>query len=240
MSDQIVKKHIFEIKFTPTPTILDRRGQITDLVLDDFFNGWRISENRINIESKNNKNIVCFASYFNFGLISESPNDSNLFIEKSQALIEKLWQVLPVNKFQRFGVRTTEFIPQEKAFKELVSVYKKEFLKLSDNQLSKIGENLVDIAIPINFVNDGEKTKVNINTGPMQKKQASQFFTDESLLSETGVFIDIDYFDDQLITRSHQKQKDYFSFISNGISKAEKVTEAVLDIINKGSKKLKK
>src|SRR3989344_3850895 len=104
-----IVKHLFEIRYTPFPTILDKRGQITESLLDDLFDTWIIGQNRIDLMSKKNNSVACFISFTNYGLGSEAPNASEFFVEKSRELIKKAWTITTPQRYVRIGVRTTSF-----------------------------------------------------------------------------------------------------------------------------------
>ena len=51
----ILTKHFLEIRFKPTPSILDVRGHITEKLMGDTFNSWAITENTIHLKNKEDK-----------------------------------------------------------------------------------------------------------------------------------------------------------------------------------------
>ena len=88
MKHQSIIKHILEVRFQPVPSILDKKGAITESLLNDVFDTWVVNPTRIDILSTTNKNITSFVTYSNYGLVSETPNSSDLFLEKAQELIK--------------------------------------------------------------------------------------------------------------------------------------------------------
>lgn len=230
MADRVVK-HLFEIRYTPLPTILDKRGQIAESLMDDLLDTWRIGQNRIEITSKENPNIALFFSYTNYGLGSESPNSSSLFTEKSKDLIKKAWNITVPQRYVRYGVRTTIFFPKKGSFENLVKKYTTKLTTFNEKMFQPLEGKLVDVGFPLNFVEENEKIRFNVVTGAMKKQQASEFFTNVDLLSEVGVFIDVDYFT-ETPTEIIKQQRDYMNFIDNAVKKAEKVQETILKIID--------
>jgi len=237
INKKLVVKYLFEIKFNPLPSFLDKRGSAAEQFLDTLFDSWRIDKNRIDLVSSSNKKVACFVSYRNFGFVSETPNTKDFFIDKSTDFIKKVWNIIPPNRYLRFGVRTTEYIPSKITFQKLVNSYKNNFLKLSDSQIKSLKGKLEDVSFPLDFADEKDKNiKFSFNTAPMEKRQAKQFFSDESLLAEQGIFIDSDYFNESLISKNI-KQKDYLGFLKEGVEKAEFIRKAVQKILKNGGKK---
>lgn len=226
---KMLQKHILEIRFTPTPSIVDKRGVIAESLVGDLLNGWSIGDNRINFTNKENKNFGAFVSYKNFGFISESPNDTDFFSENSKDFVKKTWNYIPTGKITRIGVRSTYLVEQSN-FEKALENLKKEFLNLNGGKLEKFGGKLVDVGLPLNF-KEGD-VKFNINFGVMEKEQSSQFFIDEESVPDCGVFIDVDYFQDDNFSSVSAKQSNILQFIDNGLTKSKNVMETVLDLVS--------
>lgn len=225
----MIQKHILEIRFTPTPSIVDKRGVIAESLVSELLNGWSIGNNRINFTNKENKNFGAFVSYKNFGFISESPNDTDFFLENSKDFVKKTWNYIPTGKITRIGIRSTYLIEQSN-FEKALENLKKEFLNLNSGKLEKFGGELVDVGLPLNF-KEGD-VKFNINFGVMEKEQSSQFFIDEESVPDCGVFIDVDYFQDDIFSSVSVKQSNVLQFIDNGLTKSKNVMETILDLIS--------
>src|SRR6266849_3623341 len=143
MTHQPVKRHFLEVRFQPLPSILDKRGAITEALLDEVFDFWIVNPNRIDISSTTNKNITGYVSYANYGLISETPNTSELFIEKAQELIKNLWTIVPSSRTLRFGLRTYQIFPEKRNMDILVKLYKSKFLSIPEKTLTSFKADLV-------------------------------------------------------------------------------------------------
>lgn len=231
MKHQSVTKHFLEVRFQPLPTILDKRGMVTETLLSELFDFWNINQNRIDIVSTGNKNISAYVTYANYGLISESPNTSELFIEQAQELIKKIWTIIPSNRTLRVGIRTFHYFSEKKSFDTLLRLYKNHFLSIPDKRLKVFNSTLADIGIALNFDGEGN-TKFNINTGAMQKEQAKQFFADHSLLPEVGIFTDTDFFNESHSQLSTLKQRDFLNLVTQGVNKAKSVQSIVTETLN--------
>ncbi len=208
---------------------MDKRGVIAESLVGELLNGWSIGNNRINFTNKENKNFGAIVSYKNFGFISESPNDTNFFSENSKDFVKKTWNYIPTGKITRIGVRSTYLVEQSN-FEKALENLKKEFLNLNGGKLEKFGGELVDVGLPLNF-KEGD-IKFNINFGVMEKEQSSQFFIDEESVPDCGVFIDVDYFQDDNFSFVSAKQSNILQFIDNGLTKSKSVMEAILDLVS--------
>jgi hypothetical protein len=236
MKHQSITKHFLEIRFQPLPSILDKRGAITEALLNEIFDVWIVDQNRINIASTSNKNISCYVSYANYGLISETPTTSELFIEQAQELIKKLWTIIPPSRTQRFGLRTYQISPDKRGLEDLVELYKNKYLSIPEKRLASFNGTVVDVGIALNFT-DEANNKFNVNTGAMLRDQAKQYFSDESLLSEVGIFSDTDFFNENPSQLGSYRQRDFLELVKRGVEKAEEVQKVVTEILNDKSSK---
>ncbi len=235
MKHQSIIKHILEVRFQPVPSILDKKGAITESLLNDVFDTWVVNPTRIDILSTTNKNITSFVTYSNYGLVSETPNSSDLFLEKAQELIKKLWIITPSSRILRFGLRTYQIFPEKRNMDTLVKIYKSKFLSIPEKTLSAFKADLVDVGIALNFTdNSNEKYNVqfNMNTGAMLKDQALQFFSNASLLPDVGLFSDTDFFIENQQQLSNFKQKDFLELVTQGIEREKSVQNIVTEFIN--------
>ena len=230
-----VTKHILEVRFKPVPSILDKKGAITESLLNDVFDTWVVNPTRIDVLSETNKNITSFVTYSNYGLVSEAPNSSALFIEQAQELIKKLWTIIPLNVTLRFGLRTYQISPEKRNMETLIKLYKSKFLIIPEKTLSAFKADLVDVGIALKFTgnfNGKNIVGINMNTGAMLKDQAMQFFSNEPLLPDVGLFSDTDFFIENPSQLSSFRQKDFLELVKQGVEQARTVQEVVTEIIN--------
>lgn len=220
-----IAKYVVEIRFTPDPRILDKRGEIAENISNNFLEEWKISSNKIEFTSKENESALAYFSYKNFALVSDYPNDKNFFLDKSEQLIKSSWQYFPTNKIIRLGVRSTFFIKTD-SFKKTFESYKDSFLKIEDNKLKEIGE-LVDMGFPLNFIVDNDH--IHTTTGPMEKEQAKQSFGEIEEIPESGIFLDVDYFRKDF--SSYIKQKDVLDFVKKAVDKSDDIKNTILNIL---------
>lgn len=223
-----IAEYVVEIRFKPNARVLDKRGEIASNLLSKLLNQWSISSNQILLSSKENLDTKAVFSFKNVSFVSNYPNDKKFFLENAEAYIKSAWTHFPNNEIVRVGIRTKYLIPA-KDFKSIFDSYKKNFLALKDEDLTKIGGTLIDLGFPLNFA-DGDNF-FNIVTGPMEKEQFGQFVKEQEDIFENGVFIDFDYFKQEF--SPYTKQKDILDLIKLGIEKAENACSAISDLVIK-------
>lgn len=223
MSDiKLINEHVIEIRFKPDARILDKRGEIANLLTVNPFDQWNISTNKINFLSKDNPNLEAYFSFKNTGLISSYPNETKSFIEETEKFIKTVWNHFPTNEITRVGIRSRYVLPA-KDFKTMFDAYKEKFLGIKDDDLKKLGGDLIDLGFPLNFV-DGENF-FNIHTGPMEKKEFSNLVKNQDEIFDNGVFLDFDFFKEKF--SPYTKQKDIVDFLKLGVKKAENALSVI-------------
>jgi len=220
-------EYVIEIRFKPNSRILDKRGEIASALSSQLLNQWNISDNQIVLSNNDNKKITAIFSFKNIIFNSSYPNDKNFFLKNAESFIKSAWSIFPNNEITRIGVRT-KFLSQTKDFNTIFESYKKNFLKLSEEDFKEVGGDLIDLGFPLNFV-DGDNF-FNIMTGPMDKEQLEQSFKDKTDY-ESAIFLDFDYFKKEF--SPYIKQKDVIDFLNLGVEKAEKSLLAISKILNK-------
>lgn len=223
MSKTIVN-HIFEIRIKPDARFLDKRGSVADQMTNAKFNHWNISGNRIDFTSSDHPELTAFFSFRNLGVASRVPSTTDEFRETAEEFIKSAWQHFATSTIIRIGVRSI-FLTQASDFKKSFDAYRGKFLKLSDDDLSKFGGDLVDLGFPLNFI-EGDNF-FNINTGPMEDKQSKDIFGDKAF--KAGVFLDVDYFRKEI--SPHIIQKHVVSFVEDGIKKANTVMQQITQLV---------
>lgn len=217
-----ISKHLVEIRFKPSPSVLDKRGQIAESLSGKLFDRWGISQNRIDFRNKDCKYVTGFFSFRNIGFSSVYPQPLEYFVEKAKDFIKRAWVFFGTNDITRIGVRAT-FLSEVADFKESVKAYRNCFLKLSEEEVKKFGGDLVDVGFPLNF-RAGDKF-FNITTGPMEKAQAVNYYGDEEGIPETSIYLDVDYF--KTTFKSTLRQKQVLDFIDEGTQKAQEINNLI-------------
>jgi hypothetical protein len=211
-----ITKHILEIRYKPDPRFLDKRGSVAAQIADQDFNQWNISNDRIDFNNTKHPELSRFFSIRNLGVTSVYPATTQTFLDTSENYIKSAWPCFPANTITRLGVRSF-FLTKEDDFTKAFYKYKKTFLKLEESQLAGFGADLVDIGLPLNFV-DGDDI-FNIMTGPMQKKQSIEIFTDSAF--DSGTYLEVDYFRTDI--SPHITQRQVIDFVKKAVEKSEKV-----------------
>lgn len=182
--DKKVKKFLTEIRFTPNPQLIDSRGQLASLMISDEFRDWVISDNRIEVLSKEGK---VFLSYRNAGFETTNQDEIPKLIEKLNESLRLFENYPPI----RWGVRIFSYEQKKQTFKTLRSVYEIKLLRYDPKKFSFIDGNLVDLGISYVFKKDADH--YHLTSGPMEEKQASSIFHLKDL-PKVGIFTDLDIY----------------------------------------------
>lgn len=188
-SKKQIRKIILQVKYEPTGNFVDKRGEILDLLSEEWEHR-KFGHDRISLkdEEKNLQGLITWKmsqiSVENVTLLSNFHDYAKNYFPND------LWKIMDIDNFTFMGCRTMIVLPSEN-FNELVNKFSKLY-SISRNQWDIIGNKPKDVGFPFVFEND--KRKVNLNFGPMKKEQMeSQFFSITNDLPEVGLFIDSDY-----------------------------------------------
>ena len=220
-----LSNHLLEIRIKPDSRFLDKRGSIAANLSDNKFNHWTISRNRIDFTSESYPKLSAFFSFANLGVTSQYPIKKGEFEKSAIDFIKLSWTHFDTSKIIRLGIKST-FLIETKNFTNTFLNFKNNFLKLNDENIKKISGELIDIGFPLSFM-DGDNY-VNLFTGPMEKKQSQNYFGESAFNS--GIFIDIDYFREEL--SPYITLKNITDFVKAGLEKSEDIVNTVYKIID--------
>jgi len=193
----LLNEHVVEIRYKANPVVLDHRGTWAEKISNHMnFSKWKIDENRIDISS-HDQDMHVFVGYQNAGISAFNTPNKNYFPEKS---VKFLSYIFKLDEFfnsllvKRIGVRSRFCTPFAGTFDELLDLYTKKFLKLTENARDAIGNNckLVDIGGPLNYKD--KYGYFNTMSGPVAEAQMYQIFKKIDKCPEVGLYFDIDYF----------------------------------------------
>ncbi|OGJ57700.1 hypothetical protein A3H22_03360 [Candidatus Peribacteria bacterium RIFCSPLOWO2_12_FULL_55_15] len=219
--------YIFELRFQPSPKVLDTRGQIAEALTDDLFNKWFISADAIQLNSDANKDIVMIFRHNSFAFVANKQQSADFFIEGAKNMCRKTWTWFPYTQIKRIGVRSS-FLTEVDSFDVTVKKYRQKFLGLSDAEMGQFGGELIDIGTLLNFKNGDDF--FNVSSGPMEKQQSKWMLrTEDDEIPEQGIYVDVDYFTKQ--QSSGIRQKAILEFIAKGILKGEEINKTIVDWI---------
>lgn len=220
------QKFIFDLRFDPVFTVLDKKGQLLDLLQDSkLFEEVGIDANKF-AATRNSPDV--------YRTITLEPHRISGNIEKEvvdvECAIELLKQVkkieeaisLDKGKIRRVGLR-------------FMQVYKKPFEEVNDklislmnNDLLKIvgGEKYIDAAI-VPVVNYKEGYNVRYALGPIKQDEYSRYYKKHlNIPFNEGCFIDIDYFSESWQSQRIDKFcEDAFKNLSAKIEGFKKLFE---------------
>ncbi len=154
---------------------------------------WRITENRLDIQNKENT-IRAFVSYKNTGITVRNTPTRNFFPDQGSKLLRFLFEQKPYGNplwIGRIGVRYRFATCIDSNFNTLLERYLDRYLNLTNQAKDALSAGIIDIGCPINLrTNNGF---LDTNSGPMQKDQLKLFFDFEKDLPELALYFDLDY-----------------------------------------------
>ena len=119
--------YIFEVRFQPSPRVLDMRGEIAESLTDDLFNRWFVSKDAIQLNSDINNDVVMIFRHSSFAFVANKQEDADFFVEGAKNMCRKTWDFFPHTQIKRIGVRSS-FITEVESFDETIDKYKEKFL----------------------------------------------------------------------------------------------------------------
>lgn len=220
-----LSNHILEVRFRPSPRFLDEKGHIAAHMTNDEFNHWNISSNRIDFSSSEHPELAAFFSFSNLGVTSAPPASTADFLNTVKEYIKSAWQHFEKETIIRMGVRS-KYLIEVSSITKAFNAYKNKFLKLSDDDITKFGGELVDVGFPLNFI--AGDNFFNVNTGSMEKKQSEGIFGEKAF--EAGIYVEVDYFRKEISPNIIVKH--VISFVNDGTKKADSIANQIVEWIN--------
>jgi virulence-associated protein VapD len=192
---EIIKHELVELKFNANPEIVDARGRMvkrySDLMQLEL---WNFNENQAQIYNKD-KSIHLTFEYQRIGLSVNNSTTENFFIDKSMKYFNDVLKqpFFRGTIYRRLGLRTRYLIPFDGEFDTLLKRYKERYANIMSPLSDILDDEVVDIGAPL--VLRGKKGTYNLTCGVMHKAQSRQYFQNQTReLPEVGLYIDIDYF----------------------------------------------
>jgi hypothetical protein len=241
-------KNVFEFRYKPTVSFFDWKGSLAEHLLEKLhLNGFRVSNDRIDIANPDNPSFHVFVGVANAGLELEN-NEKNLDgINEKIALfisaLESFTQFAP-KEIARVGVRWN--ILRHKRgieFEKLKDIFENNIVVLNKSPLSSFSEKIIDIGLPLIF--EGSDYKFNLTQGPMNQAQAlQQMFTNnaiyldrtgtpKSFVPKNGFFVDIDVYKEKLETANLADLKTISErFAALGQERMEQIQTVFFDNLN--------
>jgi len=186
-----------DIATYPNPAFLDYRGKVVNEMKEKLgLSEWNIADNIVKAYNSD-KTEKAFCAYNRIGYSLLNPETNNLFSDKFNKHIRGLVSnEYFENEFtiKRIGVRLRTMKQTELSLKDLVLKFKNIILHEKFVDGINDCQDYEDIGFNINLKD--EVGFYNIGFGPMEKKQAREFFKEvnENLIPEVGIFFDVDYF----------------------------------------------
>lgn len=189
-------EHVVEVRFRPNPRILDNRGLWAAMLSEKLqLPHWRIEPNRLDVMESDRRR-SCFVSFRNLGYSAADTPTRNYFVDQAGRFFKELFGLSEFPKslhVERFGVRAKFCVPFGGSFEDLVERYTTRYVVPTEAARQAIGPGarLVDVAGPLNFVDD--VGSFNTMGGPIRQAEAAGLFTKDAGFPDVGLFYDIDY-----------------------------------------------
>ena len=189
-----ISEHVVEVRYEPTSTFIDRRGETAARLLQEFgLPHWEINENRTDVFHNETGERV-FVSFNNCGYSVRDSNPPDHFSDRAGKLVrlvgseDILGDPLDVH---RIGVRSRFLVPFEGSFGDLMKRYEERYAVLRAEALSDA--HLTDIGVTLDLEDGVGKFKTQ--TGPMQLEAQMRFFMNnrEAKYPTAGLYFEVDY-----------------------------------------------
>jgi hypothetical protein len=190
-------EHLFEVRFQPYMPFLDRKATLGNTIRDNLnLDTLNVGADRIDIFPKDHLKHV-FISYTNYGVSYCTPPTESSFIDLSRDFLNELDRnddLFKLNPIVRLGVKSNFLFPFN-AFEVLKDKIELKIFNLTENGLKCFKRVPVDIGINWNFLGK-DKSRMNIQSGPMLSEQAKSFFSEpiHKILPKVGFFFLADTF----------------------------------------------
>lgn len=202
-NEEIIARHILEIRHQPYMKFLDMKGELASIItkLDRFsFQYWSLSDDRVDFMDKSEK-IKSFISSTNYGFVIEDSPTLNYFRGQSLLYLKELFKQIDLSDRDiiRIGGRSFFLVDSKESFESIKKKYLERFINLNP-EITKIFEsNLIDVGAPFNFKEKDGTRSFNTMSGPMEKEQMRQFFNVKKIypddkFPDAALYFEIDYF----------------------------------------------
>lgn len=201
-------RNIFEFRYDPIISFYDWKGTLAEHLIKEMgFDGFRVTQNRIDLVNPDEQDFLIFVSTHNAGLVFEDNTDKEAIRNKLDGFLSALdkFDKFKPKKIVRIGARWNLLLHKRNtSFKQIKDTFESYIVQLSKSPYKNFKEDLVDIGLPLNF--KGAEYNYNIMHGPMEQGQAlTQFFANKlvyfdnsgnvkSEIPKHGFFFDIDVF----------------------------------------------
>lgn len=226
INENIINKHILEVRHKPYMKFLDIKGEMSDFIIKlrrFSFTYWHISDNRLDFMDTSGK-IKTFVSLTNFGIVMENAPSLNYFKDQSILFLNNLLEFpgFSDRDITRLGTRSSFLVDRKLIFNDIKRKYQDKFLDLNPKTRELFNANLIDIGAPFYFEENDKKSGFNTRSGPMKKDQMSRIFVDSKLypnniLPESALFFDIDYFTKDI---GKKNKEDLLNIVKNNINRS--------------------
>lgn len=224
----MLRQLTIEVRYKSTPNLFDSRSEIINQS-KKYFKNWMVSGiSYLEVRDKDRK-IRGTVSTKNSGVTMSDPQ-IGVFKDTSTTFLKNTFETINIKaeELKRLGVRSKFAIPYDGSFGELIKVFKERLFKIDDEKMPS-DFKIVDVGVLLDLeVND---KKCHVSLGPMEKQQLEDYLPESDSLPEVGVYVDIDYYKDDLQNKYNNFNviRDY---LNEGIEKNQEFVTNIKSILN--------
>ncbi len=223
----IITKNLLEIRFNANPRFFDYRGRlISSVAANTGLNQWSLlPDNKIEFRKEpNDQKLFGFVSYNSFGLSFETPNNLENTKIIVRSFLKAAWPYINNSEIRRVGYRILSY-KKVSTFDKILSGYKSNLVVFHELFKETLDSDVEDIGIALVCRNE---KKCNITMGPMKKVQAKEIFKNQDKISNSGMFLDYDYYDEAPIKITPPNIE---LFMEKATTKADNLLDSIEKII---------
>lgn len=221
----MISKYVTELRYIAVPEFIDNKGDMVRALASEHFPQWEVKINNV-VEVKNDRNEAIFVGPNNLGFTTFDKDSVTICRDGVITAMNRLSFPDPI----RWGTRMLSFRETRKSFNTLLKEYKQKLLQFKPSHFKSIKGSLIDVGVSYIFLKG--KTRYHLTSGPMSKKQATDYFPDKDL-PEKGIFIDIDIYKEKGDFQSDDNRRRKLNdFIDNAFKEGEEIITQFYKVIN--------
>jgi len=229
MTDLVIWKAIWEIRYPPAFTLVDKKGEIaTRLQRMPDMKQWRISDTEVAFTNGTNT-MSLIVALGRTAVVMEGPRRYGDFCDPAADLSIEMLNTLSVQRIGRLGLRLIQ-IAERKNFKALLAKMREQLYTLEAGDWDIIGGYPQGMAVSLTL--DLAENRANFILAPMEKEQLTSFFESKQVSAElpsAGLLLDFDLYrtEPKLFPKSYKK--DLRDFLISGGEQVQDMSARFVD-----------
>ncbi len=218
MNDLKTWKIICQIRYPPSPLLVDNRGKIAAKWRHGKFDltDWKIDFiNSVIIYNKFQTTLLT-AAIENSSVVMERPQSVENFQDLAPKFLLDTLTTLDVRKINRIGLRIIQLLERNN-FGKLVANMRQKLYSLQNNDWDILGGNPVDVGLPLTL--SLKENKANFNIEPIRKEQLLKLFESQAtkkVLPDISLSVDFDLYKTSPNLSPNDYKKFLLDFITSG------------------------